>query len=182
MNFPHLDTSSSEAARARHYLALVMDMLVAHKAAVHYDHRGIRPQTTRHITNEAQLIKALQAKGGITLDCSETIDLTFRVADLGDPSGFGWNGLGNTDSFMHHLAHYFEPHLALVGAIVIFGPEGDSEHGCIVRRTATDRAGLDPELFSMGTEDGPNYIHLSVERQYHSGPVTFLNIQKLLPK
>jgi hypothetical protein len=155
----------------REHMARLMDLLVLDKPEVHY--REIRPMPTCHIKTEAQLRSALQQPNGITMDCSESVTLICKLAGLHDPNGRGYNCTGDTGTMLDHLNHYADPRVALVGALVVFGP-GRGEHVCMVRTP-----GRNPTLFSHGQERGPFFISLSEERKFHNPPVTFLSIAKL---
>jgi hypothetical protein len=152
----------------RNELAVLMDLLVAHEPKVHYLQK--RPMVSRSVTTIAQLRTKLATAAGIALDCSETVTLVCRLAGLADPNGLAYDGYGNTGTLLKHLPHYKTPASASVGALVVFG----GEHVCMVRRP-----GLDPILFSHGSERGPLYIRCSAEATYHPAPVVFLDISHL---
>jgi len=154
----------------RKHLASSMDYLIAHAANVHY--AEIRPMRTIHLT-EAEADTLITHGRGITMDCSESITMLCKWAGLADPSGNHYNGQGYTGTMLAHLPHYTKPTSANVGAIVVFGP-GTGQHAAMVLET-----GPDPVLFSHGSEAGPLAIRLSVERQYHQTPVTFLSVANL---
>ncbi len=107
------------------------------------------------------------------MDCSESVTLLCRLADLDDPNGLNYNGQGLTGTLLGHLRHYSNPRAANIGALVVFGP-GTGHHVCMVRRP-----GVNPLLFSHGQERGPFFISLSEEAKYQPKPVTFLSIAGL---
>jgi hypothetical protein len=156
----------------RKKLADLMDIMVAHEPKIHY--AQVRPMRTRSIKNTTQLMVALGT--GFSMDCSESVTLLCRLAGLKDPNGEGFNGVGNTQDMYNHLQHYQRPASASIGALVFLGIPGElsTQHICMVRH-----GGKDPILFSHGQEKGPFYIKYSVERQYHQGTPTFLNIGRL---
>lgn len=132
--------------------------------------------STNHIASLASLEHALEA--GVQLDCSESVTLICHVAGLHDPSGFGFDGSGNTETMYHHLKHYTDPRQAFPGALVFLGIPGrlSTQHVCMVRR-----AGADPELFSHGGNGAyrAHYVPFSVERRYHAGTPVFLSVAAL---
>ena len=165
-------------------LAQFMDILVQRNARVHY--RQARPMVTRRIATGHELARAIASPHGLTMDCSESVTLLCRLAGMRDPSsptgkahvfgGHNWHdfdGAGFTGTLLASLPHYMNPAAANVGALVVFGG-GYGEHVCMVRHP-----GRDPILFSHGSEAGPFYIRLSVERRYHDPPVRFLAISRL---
>lgn len=152
-------------------MASIMDYLVQHNAKVHYAQR--RPMATNVLHTLADLKRAVGSPAGITMDCSESVTLICRLAELDDPNGNHYNGLGFTGTLLAKLPHYLKASAAEIGALAVFGP-GSGEHVCMVRTP-----GADPLLFSHGGESGPFYIRLSEERRYHTPPVTFLSVAKL---
>jgi hypothetical protein len=161
------------SAAKRRELAALMDYLCAHEPQVHYGQ--IRPMPTRTIRTLTELHTKVSGRGGVTMDCSESVTLLCRLAGLGDPNGLHYDGSGNTETMLAHLPHYYSSRSAGIGALVVFGV-GDlaREHVCMVRHP-----GSDPVLFSHGQERGPFPIPLSVEKRYHPSPYTFLSITHL---
>jgi hypothetical protein len=144
-----------------------MRLLIAREPEVHY--AQVRPMRA---TRTAYPLFPL------TMDCSESAYalLHWVGCDIGK-AGYR-DGQGNTGTLYSTLPHYFDPALAQVGALVDFGPPTmplSRQHVCMV----LDPDAHDPWLFSHGQERGPLKIRLSVERQFHSGPVTFLSIAAL---
>lgn len=160
-------------AKQRRELATAMDFLVAHEPHVHYPPGDRRTGSVYAIKTLQTLERRVLAPQGLTLDCSQSVELLCHVAGLQDPNGLGYRSDGYTGTLLDHLPHYRGPKGASVGALVVFGP-GTGEHVCMVRHP-----GEDPILFSHGQERGPVYIRLSVERRYHRAPVTFLSIAGL---
>lgn len=154
-------------------MAQVMDYLHANADKVHYPNHDVRTDSIGHIKTFPILMAELNTPDGITVDCSQSVELICHVAGLTDPDGLDYSRDGYTGTLLEHLPHYHDPGGAAVGAIVVFGP-GTGEHAAMVRHP-----GRDPILFSHGGEQGPLYLPLSVERQYHSPPVTFLSITHL---
>ena len=157
----------------RLHLAALMDYLVAHRDKIHYPFHDQRTEQIHSISNEHQLRAAVAEPDGITMDCSQSVELLCHVAGLKDPNGNECRQDGYTGTLLSHLPHYHDPGGANIGALVVFGP-GTGEHVAMVRHP-----GHDPILFSHGQDAGPFFLPLSSERRFHHPPVTFLNIAKL---
>jgi hypothetical protein len=147
-----------------------MYLLLEHEPQVHYQQRRPMDWTT---WNEARLRYLLKAGQGIYADCSESVTALCRWAGLSDPSGFHYNGSGNSGTIWQHLPHYSDPSRAQVGALVTFGPAG-ADHVAMVYRP-----GVNPTLWSHGAERGPRTFPYSVERDFHRRPATFCSIAAL---
>lgn len=150
-----------------------MDLLVQHRANVHYPFHDHRTEQIHSIRTGEQLRAALNTPAGITIDCSQSVELLCHVAGLTDPDGLNYQQDGFTGTLLKTLPHYHDPGGANIGALVVLGP-GTGEHVAMVRHP-----GHDPILFSHGQEAGPFFLPLSQERRFHHPPVTFLNIAKL---
>jgi hypothetical protein len=162
----------ASASQRRELLAL-MDYLCKQEPRIHYGQ--IRPMPSRTIHTLVELHAKVSGRGGLTMDCSESVTLLCKLAGMGDPNGEHFNGTGNTATMLGHLSHYYSPHSAMVGALVVFGVGHlETEHVCMVHTP-----GPNPLLFSHGQERGPFLIPLSVEKRYHVAPYTFLSIAKL---
>lgn len=160
-------------AAQRGNLAHAMDYLHQHAGEVHYPWHDERTQQVHSIRTFAELRHAVESQHGLTLDCSQSVELLCHVAGIPDPDGYDYKRDGFTGTLLNTLPHYRDPGGANVGAIVIFGPY-PGEHAAMVRHP-----GHDPILFSHGQEAGPFYLPLSVERTFHSPPVTFLSLADL---
>jgi hypothetical protein len=158
---------ATDAQRARLvHLALG---LIDHAADVHYSQARPYPK---------------DAKPGhypIVLDCSSAVTMLCKWAGLHDPNGLHFNGTGYTGTLLDGpCSHYFDPHRAHAGALVVFGP-GTGEHVAMVLEPNPHN----PLLFSHGweerpgTQGSPHAIRLHDEAQYHRPPVTFLSIARL---
>ena len=162
----------------RQILAALMDWWVG-DTRIHY--KELRPMRTKRIIGIGELVAALDAPGGVAMDCSESVTLLLKLAGCGDPSGFGFNGAGDTQTMLDNqrLSHYTIPARADIGALLVLGPSGDlsEQHVCMVRRP-----GPNPLLFSHGGpdfNDPPHYVRLSDEAAAHKPPATFLNVASL---
>lgn len=154
----------------RQHLGALMRYLLTKEPLIHYAQR--RPMGTIHYS-ESQVVRLLDHGGGITMDCSEAVTCLCKWAGLRDPNGFGYNGYGFTGTLLANLRHYTNPELAMVGALVVYGP-GTGHHVSMVLTP-----GADPLLWSHGREAGPHKIRLSAQRLQQPGPVTFLSIARL---
>jgi hypothetical protein len=153
----------------RRRLERMMRGLIAHAAQVHYSENRPYPKDAHY------------GHYPITLDCSSAVTMLCKWAGLSDPNGRSFNGSGYTGTLLNGpCSHYFDPHRARVGAIVIFGP-GTGEHAAMVLEPDPHN----PLLFSHGWEErpgapgSPHAIRLHDEAQGHRPPVTFLNISRL---
>jgi len=145
----------------------LMKMLVSRRSQIHY--RQARPMDITAM-NKDQLDRLMSRGGQIWADCSEMATALFKWVGAGDPNGMGFDGWGNSNSMWGHLDHYFDPSAAGIGALVVYGPEGQ-HHVSVVCET-----GGDPLLFSHGSEHGPDLWRYSQERQWQWHPATFLSV------
>jgi hypothetical protein len=158
--------------KQRAHMASSMDLLVRFKGRVHY--RQVRPMSTMTIRT-GHLRAALLRRGGITMDCSESVTLICHLAGLRDPNGLNYDGSGFTGTLLNHLHHYDDPKAAGIGAMVVFGG-GTGEHVAMVRRPHE----TNPLMFSHGTEEDPTYYTLAQLLPAFPGqPHTFLSIDPL---
>lgn len=151
-----------------------MDYLLREKAHIGYPVNDVRTQTIHGIATMTQLIAAIDAPGGLVLDCSQAVTLVFHVAGWNDPNGAGYASDGYTGTLLDGpCPHYTDASKALLGAIVIFGaPPGD--HAAIVRQGGV----ADPTLFSQGRPQDPSLRLLSDFADEFDQHV-FLSIAKL---
>lgn len=161
-------------AAQRSALHEMMRQLTDAEHGVHYEQR--RPMQLQKLPYAAALREARENDAGVRADCSEFVTALCKWAGLEDPNGNGYNGAGYTGTMLKHLPHYHNPAGAYTGALAVFGP-GTGEHVAMVYEP--DRRNGDPLLCSHGQERGPLLIRLSVERQFHSAPVTMLSIAGL---
>lgn len=152
----------------RAHLVGLGNWLISKAALIDYAQR--RPMRSSGLY-EQDLADRFKAGTHLVLDCSESVTLMFRMAGLKDPNGFNYNGDGNTTSMYNALGHYTDPKRAKAGALVIY------QNPAHVSMVLT--AGADPWLFSHGSTNGPIGVALSVERTWHSGTVTFLDVSRL---
>lgn len=154
----------------REHLAGLMDWTHANRALIGYLQR--RPMHTAR-GFEQDYADSLRHGNKLLMDCSEACTWIARLAGLRDPNGKGYDGSGFTGTMLAELEHYTDPHAAMTGALVVFGP-GTGEHVAMVRHP-----GKDPVLWSHGSDAGPLFVPLSMERAAHRAPVTFLSVAPL---
>ncbi len=148
-----------------------MKFLLYHEPHIHYLQR--RPM--RLPFAPWSFVKhTLYSGGSIYSDCSEMVTALYRWAGLKDPNGTNYSGYGSTYTMAAHLPHYYNPRLALPGALVHFV---NPDHVSVVYEASPVKG--DPLLFSHGSEHGPRLYRMSQERQWHNGPVQFLRVSKL---
>lgn len=156
--------------------------LIAAKANIAYPKPSqvIRP----HLYRTLEWLRGYWAKGHLSVwDCSIAVQQVFYCAQVAsqqpitDPSGFNYEGWGDTQSWVDRLPHYTKPADAHAGALVVLGVglPVQQQHGCIVIGT-----GRDPLLFSHGSDAGPIAIKLSQEQPAHpNGETVFLDVSSL---
>lgn len=106
-------------------------------------------------------------------DCSESLTAIFKWAGCKDPNGRNYDGTGNSETMLAYLRNYKNARFARTGAIVHFQ---NPDHVAFVYKPSPILG--NPLLWEHGAP-GIALVKLSVERQFHSGPVTFLSIEKL---
>lgn len=138
-----------------------------------WDYVEKRPMTLTKISLAA--LHTLMSGGmRVKSDCSESVTAVCKWAGLKDPNGRGYDGTGNSETMLAHLRNYRNARLARTGAIVHFQ---NPDHVAFVYKPSPILG--NPTLWEHGAP-GIAIVKLSVERQFHSGPVTFLSIEKLL--
>jgi hypothetical protein len=157
--------------------ARVLDLahyLYGHRSLIDYppgDVRGTADALTWRLSR-AELEARLAAGKRICFDCSQAAQQLFRWCDLGDPCGLGFRYAGDTGAMLRALPHYSNPRGAGRAALVVYGP-GRGEHVSVVIEP-----GVDPFLWSHG-RPGIDLWRLSVQRTFHTPPVTFCNVSGL---
>ncbi len=162
--------SATQANRNRaRTLAILLD-----EHAKQLDYAEVRPMSTAHLT-EAQLDSTLKSGKSLTMDCSESVTLIFRLAGMHDPNGLGYNGQGYTGTMLDHLAHFTNWTKVHEGTLIVFGA-GTGSHVVMV----THPNGENPNVFSHGSYTDKKIVPLAVERAAHPGqPVRLLAIDTL---
>lgn len=160
-------------AAQRIHVGHSLELLQAHATQLDYppkDNRDGRDSHDWHLS-EQQATHVLAGGGRLQLDCSEVGSLVLRWAGLWRWSEPGWTG-----SHLELLTqHYTDPRIALVGALVVFGPDG-GDHECVVYRP--DAKGGNPMLAGHG-RPGFDTERLTVVAARHRAPVRFLSIAHL---
>lgn len=102
-------------------------------------------------------------------DCSGGASLMHKQGGGQDPSGYGFNGYGNSETIYQHLrSRRITAREALPGDLVYW-----PGHVCVVYQH-----GADPVLWSHGQEAGPILIYASVEDRYHSGSPVYMRARR----
>jgi hypothetical protein len=95
---------------------------------------------------------------GVRADCSYGCVILCRWAGAPDPTGYRFNGYGNSTSMFEHLAHISLAQ-ARTGDFIVFGPSG-SWHA-----TTIYTPGTNPMLWSHGHQGAPNFYPLSADNR-----------------
>lgn len=138
-----------------------------------WDYVEERPMTLTKITLP-QLHNKMAAGEHVKSDCSESVTAVCKWAGLKDPNGRNYDNTGNSETMLAFLRNYRDARLARTGAIVHFQ---NPDHVAFVYKP--DPIFGNPTLWEHGAP-GIAIVKLSVEKQFHSGPVVFLSIGKLL--
>lgn len=131
-----------------------------------------------HLKTKAELVTLFSAGEDVSGDCSWSLTELFFMTGLKDPTGFNFNGDGNTESMLTHLTkRYANPAGAKAGAIVIFGVglPLNEQHGAMVIKPDKKN----PTLFSHGSAAGPIEIPFVQEQAAHFGSTVFLSVVDL---
>jgi hypothetical protein len=95
------------------------------------------------------------------LDCSEYVYVCAKAGGLPDPSGFGYTGIGNTDTFLQHMRHTWTPKR---GDLALYANPG---HVTIVTGYSDAYGAL--MCLSNGSDAGPRYLPV-----HYRSPVAYL--------
>lgn len=156
----------------RNHLVRLAQLL--NKYAPDVDYAEVRPMRTRYLT-QSKLTTDLEHTVPVTMDCSESVTLMFRLASLGDPNGLRYDGYGYTGTMLTHLPHFTEWEKVHEGTLIVFG---DAPGVHVVMVTAP--GGDNPEVYSHGSHANHAIWDLATERTYHEGqPLTLLEIADL---
>jgi hypothetical protein len=164
----------------RDAIVQVADLFIANASPITYPapDQVIRP----HVYRTVDWLQGYWKTGHHSVwDCSIAVQQVLYCAGnngqtIADPSGFEYEGWGDTQSWQDALPHYTSPVDAHAGALVVFNAGGpvEEQHGCIVITP-----GSDPVLFSHGSAAGPLRISLSEEQTAHTGSTVFLDVSSL---
>lgn len=126
---------------------------------------------------KSQLEAKFSAKQDVNeFDCSGSIMQLYFMSGCKDPSGYHFDGDGNTVTMLAHLKHYERAADAHAGALVVFGANLPLalQHVCMVWEQ-----GADPIVWSHG-QPGVELLKLSEETVAHPrAMVTFLDVSSL---
>ena len=86
-------------------------------------HIGYQQHRPQQLLPAALLRAAFNGGERLLYDCSMMLVQAYFLTGLHDPTGFAFNGDGNTESMLGHLPHYSEAIDAHPGAIVIFNAD-----------------------------------------------------------
>lgn len=156
----------------RNHLVRLAQLL--NKYSPDVDYAQVRPMRTRYLT-QSQLTTDLEHNVPVTMDCSESVTLMFRLASLADPNGLKYDGEGWTGTMLAHLPHFTEWEKVHEGTLIVFGAY-PGEHVVMVTRPNGD----DPDVYSHGSHANHAIWSFKTEQTYHEGQqVTLLAIEDL---
>lgn len=144
-----------------------MKWAVTHRTRFGY--RAQRPMTTLGLYE----IDWVNSKAQHLLDCSEFVTISKKMVGCKDPTGFAFDGAGNSASMFAHLPHLRGPEQSLPGTIAVFG-QGGASHAAVVYEGQSSN----PTFCSHGTSAGPEFVTLEAFKAEFS-VVTFLNVGEL---
>lgn len=153
----------------------VMNLLFADKAQIDYlEHR---PMRTASIDSVDALVKALTSR--IAMDCSESVTLIFHIAGMKDPNGLGFDGYGDTETMLKHLARFGDAKKANPCSLVVFNADQplSKQHVAVVH--TADHVGGNPLLFTHGHQGDPSLERLGNLQAGFTGQTVFLSVASL---
>jgi hypothetical protein len=160
---PYFDSYSAYLVKHTH-IAPPASTKIDHfvKAAwAYYDSRPLRYLQERPMRNTFDLPYIDRY-----LDCSEFVYICAKNAGLPDPSGFGYNGYGNTYSFLDHMPRTSSP---ARGDLVMY----DNPSHVAIAVGSVRKYGL--MVLSNGSDYGPRYL----QARYRT-PVAYLTFKGLI--
>ena len=133
-----------------------------------WDYREIRPLPIVSVTyHPGQRIES---------DCSYGTKLLCHAADAPDPTGFNYQGYGNTVSMWEHLPHIPQEQ-TLPGDVIIFGQNG-ADHVAMLYQWSAGHCWL----WNMGSQGDPRFSKLGDQLAYFgSRPHQWCQILKPAP-
>jgi len=154
----------------RQQLKTLMDTL--HQHSSQFDYVEKRPMTLTKLS-KAVFLNMLHNGRKFSSDCSETITAVFKWSGFKDPNNLHYDGFGNSETMLNYLKHFFQARFCNIGTIVHFQ---NPDHVGIVYKTSKIKG--NPLIWEHGSP-GIKILPLSIEKQFHSGAITFLSIAKL---
>lgn len=147
-------TETTTAQRAS--IVRVLDYMLARPGQVNYPADDVRTQVICRIATMPELMLAISRSGGMTIDCSQFVTVTFHVAGLNDPNRLGWAWDGDTATLLDAgWPRYTNAADALPGGLCVFGAY-PGEHVAVCHTP-----GPDPLLASQGRPQDPSLRRLS---------------------
>lgn len=153
--------------QTRHLLRHYIPGDVARKGVCWMARYGVSINPSFHYAMDRPIPHEIPAGGPVTTDCSGSTTLFCELGGAPDPSGFAFDGAGNTSTMLAHLKRKPSAHLRPADLVLFANPD----HVAVVLVPGTD-----PLLESHGFEGGPLAIHLSVEREYHAAVAAYLDL------
>lgn len=153
--------------QTRHLLRHYIPGDVARQGVCWMAKYGIAIQPVFHYAQTRPIPHEIRAGGPVTTDCSGSTTLFCELGGAPDPSGFRFDGAGNTSTMLAHLKRRPFSHLRAADLVLFANPD----HVAIVLEP-----GSDPLLESHGFEGGPLAIRLSVERRFHAAIAAYLDL------
>jgi hypothetical protein len=159
--------------KQRHRALAVWNLLYQHRDKVHYPPGDQRTEFIHSVSTLDELEALLTRPQGVTVDCSQVVQLVCHVAGWKSPSGtYAIDGSTRT-MLAGPCRHYSDARGAGLMAIVVFGP-GTGHHTAFV--IEPDAQGGNPLLGSHGQESDPRRIRLHDEQAGQPPPTTFLSV------
>jgi hypothetical protein len=165
----------------RLYMRQVFDVLYAQRAKVHYPPGDVRTESIHEVATLVELNQLLARPQGLTVDCSQLVQLVCHVGGIRSPSGsYAFDGATST-MLRGPCRQYSSPRHAGLMAIVVFlsvpafGDAPGGHHTAFV--IEPDPLHGNPLLGSHGSEEDPRKIKLRDELSAQRGrPYVFLSI------
>lgn len=134
---------------------------------------GVENEPDIHYTQGAARFAALNDPRMLPLntDCSAFFTLCCKWAEVPDPNGYNYNGLGFTGTLLNNMDE-IPLEEAKLGDAIVYGP-GTGDHVVMVINTMNK---ADPLVVSHGQERGPVKVRHSVEVRSHRAPVRVLRL------
>lgn len=153
--------------QTRHVLRHYIPGDVARRGVVYMARYGITINPAFHYDMIRPIPHEIRLGGPVTTDCSGSTTLFCELGGAPDPSGFRFDGAGNTSTMLAHLKRRTLAQARNADLVLFANPD----HVAIILEHGTD-----PLLESHGFEGGPLAIRLSVERQFHAAIAAYLDL------
>jgi hypothetical protein len=164
------------STKARHRALAIWNLLYAHRDKVHYPPGDLRTEWIHDVSTLDELDALLARPQGITVDCSQVVQLVCHVAGWKSPSGsYATDGYTGT-MLRGPCRQYRQAHFAGLMSIVVFGLYPGRHTAFVVE---PDPLHGNPLLGSHGQESDPRRIRLRDEQAGQPQPATFLSVIRL---